>query len=180
MVIGRHRCGLAIGTTESCNIPYCEETHFIKSIDLYIPSVKVHLVLQGIYYIYPGMWDKAYYNIHSTLTPPAVSTISCIDVEAGLKLREHYGSPLVKMSANCEVVGTLRTRTSPTATRSRTKVKVNLHMIRALVLHVIGKEVDCADIVAVGKGGACEGCGAPRVANGANMIDGCGRFSIQF
>jgi hypothetical protein len=33
------------------------------------------------------------------------------------------GNPLVKMSVNCSVVGTLRTRTSPAATRSRTKCR---------------------------------------------------------
>jgi hypothetical protein len=31
------------------------------------------------------------------------------------------GSPLVKMLANCDMVGTLRTRTSPATTRSRMK-----------------------------------------------------------
>jgi hypothetical protein len=50
------------------------------------------------------------------------------------------GNPLVKMSANCSVVGTLRTRTSPAATRSRLadEVQVDLHMLRALMLHGIG------------------------------------------
>jgi hypothetical protein len=33
------------------------------------------------------------------------------------------GNPLVKMSANCSVVGTVRTRTSPAATRSWTKCR---------------------------------------------------------
>jgi tyrosine-protein phosphatase YwqE len=50
------------------------------------------------------------------------------------------GSPLVKMSANCSVVVTLRTRTSPVATRSGTKC-------RSISMRLI--EVDHAYVVAV-------------------------------
>ena len=36
------------------------------------------------------------------------------------------------------------------------KVKVDLHVLRALVLHGIGREVDHADVVVVDEGGARE------------------------
>jgi hypothetical protein len=56
---------------------------------------------------------------------PVVATLGITNVETGSKLREHHrlveGSPLVKMLANCEVVGTWRTRTSSMMTRSWTK-----------------------------------------------------------
>jgi hypothetical protein len=63
------------------------------------------------------------------------------------------GSPLAKMLSNYEAVGT---RTSPTATRSD-EVEVDLHVLRVLVLHEVGGEVDRVDVVAVDKGGAREG-----------------------
>jgi hypothetical protein len=66
-------------------------------------------------------------------------------------------SPLVKMSANCSVVGTLRTRMPMAVTRSRTKVQVDLHVLRALMLHEIGGEVDRVDVVAVDEAGVLEG-----------------------
>jgi hypothetical protein len=59
------------------------------------------------------------------------------------------------MSANCSVVGTSRTRTSPVATRSWTKV--DLHVLRTLMLHEIGGEVDRVDVVVVDECGALEG-----------------------
>jgi hypothetical protein len=37
------------------------------------------------------------------------------------------------------------------------EVKVDLHVLRALMLHEVGGEVDCADIVAVDEGEALEG-----------------------
>jgi nucleoside-triphosphatase THEP1 len=37
------------------------------------------------------------------------------------------------------------------------EVQVNLHVLRALMLHGIGGEVDCTDVVAVDEGGALEG-----------------------
>jgi hypothetical protein len=36
-------------------------------------------------------------------------------------------------------------------------VQVDLHMLRALMLHKVGEEVDRADVVAVDEGGALEG-----------------------
>jgi hypothetical protein len=36
-------------------------------------------------------------------------------------------------------------------------VQVDLHVLRALMLHGIGGEVDCTDVVAVDEGGALEG-----------------------
>ena len=56
---------------------------------------------------------------------------------------------MVKMSANWEVVGTWSTRTSPIATLSRTKCKVDLHVLRPLMLDGVGGEIHGADIVAV-------------------------------
>jgi hypothetical protein len=37
------------------------------------------------------------------------------------------------------------------------EVQVDLHVLRALMLHGIGGEVDCADVVAVDEGGALKG-----------------------
>jgi hypothetical protein len=59
-----------------------------------------------------------------THTGPPQPQLATNYVEAGPKLREgRGGKTLVKMSANWEVVGTWRTRTSPIATRSRMKCK---------------------------------------------------------
>jgi hypothetical protein len=55
------------------------------------------------------------------------------------------------MLANCKVVRTRRTWTSPTATCSRTKVEVDLHVLFALLLHGIGG--DRAYIVIVDESG---------------------------
>jgi hypothetical protein len=57
------------------------------------------------------------------------------------------GRPLVKMSANWEVVGTWRTRTSRHPVTN--EVQVNLHMLRPLMLNRVGGEVHSADVVAV-------------------------------
>jgi hypothetical protein len=40
------------------------------------------------------------------------------------------------------------------------EVQVDLHVLRALMLHGIGGEVDCADVVAADEGGAGGDCGA--------------------
>jgi hypothetical protein len=37
------------------------------------------------------------------------------------------------------------------------EVQIDLHVLRALMLHGVGGEVDCADVVAVDEGGALEG-----------------------
>jgi hypothetical protein len=37
------------------------------------------------------------------------------------------------------------------------KVKVDFHMLRALMMHEIGEEIDNADVVAIDDGGAHEG-----------------------
>jgi hypothetical protein len=64
-------------------------------------------------------------------------------------------NPLVKMSVNCSMVGMSRTRTSPVATRWWTKV--DLHVLRTLMLHEIGGQVNRTDVVAVDECGALEG-----------------------
>jgi hypothetical protein len=49
---------------------------------------------------------------------------------------------------------------NPNVTSSDTladEVQVNLHVLRALMLHGIGGEVDRADVVAVDEGGALKG-----------------------
>jgi hypothetical protein len=56
--------------------------------------------------------------------------------------------PLVKMSANWEVVGTGRTRTSPSNPVAN-EVQVDLHMLRPLMLNGVGGEIHGADVVAV-------------------------------
>ena len=55
---------------------------------------------------------------------------------------------MVKMSANWEVVGTWRTRTSPSNPVAN-EVQVDLHMLRLLMLNGVGGEIHCADVVAV-------------------------------
>ena len=55
---------------------------------------------------------------------------------------------MVKMSANWEVVGTWRTRTSPIVTLAN-EVQVDLHMLRPLMLNGVGGEIYGADVVAV-------------------------------
>jgi hypothetical protein len=56
--------------------------------------------------------------------------------------------PFVKMSVNCNVVGTWRTWTWPIATFSKI-MKINLHMLRALMLNGVGGEVHGTDVVAI-------------------------------
>jgi hypothetical protein len=63
-------------------------------------------------------------------------------------LNTEEGRPFVKMLANCDVVGTWRTRTWPMATFSN-KVEINLHMLGTLMLNEVGREVDGADVIAV-------------------------------
>jgi hypothetical protein len=58
------------------------------------------------------------------------------------------GRPLVKMSANWEVVGTWRTRTSPIAPGHERSAS-HLHKLRPLMLNRVGGEVHSVDIVAV-------------------------------
>jgi hypothetical protein len=48
------------------------------------------------------------------------------------------GNPLVKMSANCSVVGTLRTGKNAGSDTLADEVQVDLHMLRALMLHGVG------------------------------------------
>jgi hypothetical protein len=60
------------------------------------------------------------------------------------------GSTLVKMSANCD------TDIAGSDTLAD-EVEVDLHVLRALMLHEIGGEIDRADVIAVDKGGAREG-----------------------
>jgi hypothetical protein len=49
------------------------------------------------------------------------------------------------------------------------EVKVDLHMLHAMVLHGIGGEVDRADVVAVDEWRSQGGYEAPRVADKARM-----------
>jgi hypothetical protein len=65
-------------------------------------------------------------NGYSNTPPPTIKTLSCTVQMLRLERKSKNtvdGNPLVKMSANYSVVGTLRTRTSPAATRSRTKCR---------------------------------------------------------
>jgi hypothetical protein len=66
-------------------------------------------------------------------------------------------NPLVKMSANCSngVDGE-----NPNVIGSNTladEVHVDLHVFPALMLHEIGEETDCPDVVAVDEGGTLKG-----------------------
>jgi hypothetical protein len=66
------------------------------------------------------------------------------------------GSPLVKMSANCSEQRGGDTE-NPNITGGdplADQVQVDLHVLRALMLHGIGGVVDRADVVAVDEAGA--------------------------
>jgi hypothetical protein len=81
--------------------------------------------------------------------PSTITTLACADVEIGPKLREHCAwEPLGKDVGELQS-GQRRTQISPTATRSclANEVEVDLHVVRVLVLHRIGGEVDPADVV---------------------------------
>jgi hypothetical protein len=61
--------------------------------------------------------------------------------------------PLVKMSANCKDVENENIGDNDTLTD---EMEIDLHMLRALMLHRISGEIDRADVVHVNEGG----CGA--------------------
>jgi hypothetical protein len=53
-------------------------------------------------------------------------------------------------------------------------MQVDLHVLRALMLHGIGGEIDCANVVAVDKDDTLEGgCGAPGEAGAARRPRSC-------
>jgi hypothetical protein len=56
-------------------------------------------------------------------------------------------TPLVKMSANCKLVETWWTRTLPLTFTN--EVKINIDMLRALMLDRVAGEVDGVDVIAV-------------------------------
>jgi hypothetical protein len=62
------------------------------------------------------------------------------------------GSPLVKMSANREVIGTWKARTSPMTTLMD-EMEVDLNMLDALMLDGVSGEVDRVDVVVVDQSG---------------------------
>jgi hypothetical protein len=89
-----------------------------------------------------------WYNIFAN--SPVVKTLATTNVETGLKFKNiEMGRHFMKMSVKWEVISTCRTRTSPMATHSRTKVEVDLDMLCALVMNEIGGEADGADVVTV-------------------------------
>jgi hypothetical protein len=89
---------------------------------------------------------------------PAVSTLSCTDVETGAKLDEN-----TRRQPLGEDVGELQRgghADNPNVTGGNMfadEVHVDLHLLRALMLHRIGGEVDHADVAAVDKGDTLEG-----------------------
>ena len=68
-------------------------------------------------------------------------------------MKTEVGSPLVKISAYCEEVGTCRTRKSPTATLPN-EVKIDLNVLGALILNRVGGHVDGTDVVTIHQCGA--------------------------
>jgi hypothetical protein len=62
------------------------------------------------------------------------------------------GSPFMKMSANCDVVGTWQFADLADGNLLSNKMKVNLHILGALMLNGFGEEVHDVDIVAVDNG----------------------------
>jgi hypothetical protein len=110
------------------------------------------------------LWVKAYDNegIHSNvnniLTPPAVTTLSCIDVETGAKLGENTRrQPLSEDVGKLQRGGDGENQNVTSGDTLAGEVHVDLHVLRALMLHGFGREIDRADVVVVDKGGTLEG-----------------------
>jgi hypothetical protein len=82
-------------------------------------------------------------NVNNTLTPPAVSTLSCTDVETGAKFSGNTRRQLLG-----EDVGELHRggdAENPNVTGGDTlgdEVQVDLHVLCVLMLHGIGGVVD--------------------------------------
>jgi hypothetical protein len=76
------------------------------------------------------------------------------DVEIGLKLREHRGGqPLGEDVSDLRSRRDVEDTNVPDDNALADKVKINLNMLGALVLNVIGGEVDGAYVVAVDQSG---------------------------
>jgi hypothetical protein len=84
----------------------------------------------------------------NTLTPPAVEALAIADVETGPKLRKHrrrkpFGEDVGELGGGRHV----KNANSSTGYSFTDEVKIDLDMLRALVLDGVGGEVDCADVV---------------------------------
>jgi hypothetical protein len=97
-------------------------------------------------------------NLSEVLTSPAVSTLSCTNVETVSKLGKNTRlQPLgedvseLRRGRNADNVNVIGGDTLAD------EVKVNLHVLRALMLHGIGQEVDRVDVIVVDESGALEG-----------------------
>jgi hypothetical protein len=87
-----------------------------------------------------------------TLTPPSPQSQLYLVQMLRLDRKSRNtldGSPLVKMSANCSVVGDTDDPNVAHYDTLPDKVQFDLHMLRALMLHGISGEVDGADVIAV-------------------------------
>jgi hypothetical protein len=109
------------------------------------------LPTQGPTTLYTRRRGPQYKN---SLTSSAVESLAIVDVETGLKLREHWGGQLLG-----EDVNELRSRWDvedmnvPDGNTLADKVKINLNMLGALVLNGVSGEVDVGDVVAVDQSG---------------------------
>jgi hypothetical protein len=59
------------------------------------------------------------------------------------------GRPLVNMSSNCDRDGTCNTYTERYFVPDTDKVKINLHVFYSLMLHRVGGQVLCTDIITI-------------------------------
>jgi hypothetical protein len=86
--------------------------------------------------------------------------LAITDVETRPKLWEHRGWEALSEYVS-ELGGGQDTKDANISDSDvlTNKVEVDLHVLRALMLHEIGGEVDRADIVVVDEGGASEGRG---------------------
>jgi hypothetical protein len=104
------------------------------------------------------MWAKAHSNIHSYTNTSAVTTLSYTDVETGPKLDENYGRK--PLGEDVDEMRSGRDTENASNTDSDTltdEVEVVLHVLRALMLHGIGGDVDHVDVVAIDKGHTHDG-----------------------
>jgi hypothetical protein len=93
-------------------------------------------------------------NTINSLPPPSGETLDTADVETGLKLREHRGEqPLSEDVDDLRSHRDVEYTNLPDGNALADKVEINLNMHGALVLNMVGGEVDNADIVTVDQSG---------------------------
>jgi hypothetical protein len=104
-------------------------------------------------YKYGTLMGQQTYDPEYSNTPSAVETLATADVETGPKLRKHgrrkpLGEDVGELGGGRDMEDVNISTGDPLAD----KVKIDLDMLRALVLDGVGGEVDGADVVAEDEG----------------------------